>query len=1109
MQTRLFVPTLLAALFISYSTFGQQAAPSIIWQKCLGGSKNDQAKAMTRTLDNGFLIVGSSYSNDGDVAGHHGATDKSDGWVVKLSSSGTVEWQLSLGGSDNDELDAVTRTSDGGYVCLGTTYSSDGDIAGFHGVGGYRDLWVVKISRWGQLLWSRVYGGSNDEMAGNIRENRDGSYYVIGSTMSGDGDVSGFHGPIPGYFPTYDIWVLKLNSAGSILWQSCIGGNTGADKGYDICEDAAGTSFIMTVALGSDNGDIPDPKADMYAPNGLVVKMDSTKSLKWMVHTSNKTPWQVTPGAGGMYYVNANGGYCYPANSQSSYQYGILDDPLSPPTDNSQMGLGGIFFCPNALSYFAGYIDFGPHGLAPLTASNLIVSCGSDDTVSNAGRGWHGGAEDGFVYSLTPVGIINWKKFYGGSGIDALNNIFPISETEYIACGFTNSNDGDVSGNHGGSDFWVIKLGMVNHIKGTVFEDYNSNGARDAGEPLVSNIQVQSARGSELSSSLTYNGEFLNSVDTGTFTTTVLTGLPYYTSYPASYSNSFSTFNNTDSVSFALQPIPGKRDYSVHIYALTPARPGFQTAYEIDYLNEGTDTLTNRPVKFIKDSRLQFLSATPAQTSVSGDTITWNIASLPPRAEGTITIQLQVPAPPAVTITGSLLSLAVIDSTGDLNPFNNLAKLYNTVTGSFDPNGKEEANGGKISIDDLQKGKELLYTIHFQNTGTDTAFTVIVRDTLSDKLDPSTLQMTGASHPYQLSILNGNELTWTFSNILLPDSTKNLQGSQGFASFRVKPKSSVTAGDSVLNTAAIYFDYNLPVATNTQKTMVDNAVTLPNPPAPAISGLQTSYCPKEGVQTIKIINIPAPSYQATVTVKVDGNAVTVASDSSFTLRPDTLAGGAHTLTVVFSNATGADTAAWPFRVGVMVTPVVNLGSNITNVVNLSQQVVVTATNTAGGGISPLYTFAKDRGFTSILQAEGSLNILTLDPATLQVGDNKLFVRMRTSDTCYVTPTGVDSIFIVRSPVTGLVDIDYPGQVINIDPNPFSSRVYITGLQPAKAYSISLLNSNGQTIARKRVVSQQETVLDAGVLAKGIYLLRVYDQKKNRLIGSAKLLSAGY
>src|SRR5262249_31987586 len=157
-------------------------------------------------------------------------------------------------------------------------------------------------------------------------------------------------------------------------------------------------------------------------------------------------------------------------------------------------------------------------------------------------------------------------------------------------CGYTNSNDGDVSGNHGGYDFWIVKLGKVNNIKGSVFYDYNSNGVKDSNETIVDNLVVQSQKGNIKAASQTLNGKFTNTVDTGTYTTKILTPLDYYAVVPASVNSTFATYNNKDSIGFALQPIPGKRDYSV-IISGSIARPGRVLTLYLQYKNNGTDTL--------------------------------------------------------------------------------------------------------------------------------------------------------------------------------------------------------------------------------------------------------------------------------------------------------------------------------------------------------------------------------------------------------------------------------------------------------------------------------------------------------------------------------------
>jgi len=148
--------------------------------------------------------------------------------------------------------------------------------------------------------------------------------------------------------------------------------------------------------------------------------------------------------------------------------------------------------------------------------------------------------------------------------------------------------------------------------------------------------------------------------------------------------------------------------------------------------------------------------------------------------------------------------------------------------GSYDPNDKTEVHGGNLKPSQISNGEYMQYTIRFQNTGTDTAFNVIVRDTLDNKLDWSTFEMIAASHPYTVSITNQNKIEWAFSNINLPDSNINEPLSHGYLSYRVKPKSTAVVGDVINNLASIYFDYNLPVATNNALTLVqDNFISLP------------------------------------------------------------------------------------------------------------------------------------------------------------------------------------------------------------------------------------------------------------------------------------------
>jgi len=136
------------------------------------------------------------------------------------------------------------------------------------------------------------------------------------------------------------------------------------------------------------------------------------------------------------------------------------------------------------------------------------------------------------------------------------------------------------------------------------------------------------------------------------------------------------------------------------------------------------------------------------------------------------------------------------------------------VRGSYDPNDKQTAPEGYGYPHFIEAGDDLEYQIRFQNTGTDTAFTVVIRDTISPHLDMASLLLGVSSHSYDLEIHNGNMLKFIFNNILLVDSFTNEPLSHGFLKFKISQRDSLPPGTLIYNDAAIYFDFNEPIITN-------------------------------------------------------------------------------------------------------------------------------------------------------------------------------------------------------------------------------------------------------------------------------------------------------
>lgn len=170
-------------------------------------------------------------------------------------------------------------------------------------------------------------------------------------------------------------------------------------------------------------------------------------------------------------------------------------------------------------------------------------------------------------------------------------------------------------------------------------------------------------------------------------------------------------------------------------------------------------------------------------------------------------------------------------------------------TGSYDPNDKQGFPTGYNTAHYIGQGTDIEYLIRFQNTGTDTAFTVVLRDQLSPWLDPASVKPGASSHPYTFDYYGDRNIKFTFDDIRLPDSSANFEASQGFVSFRVSQKAGVPLETDILNTAGIFFDFNEPVYTNTTVHRVGRDFVTVSAWQPAVYGLDLRIAPNPVTQS--------------------------------------------------------------------------------------------------------------------------------------------------------------------------------------------------------------------------------------------------------------------
>lgn len=214
-------------------------AGDLLWERTYGGKDRDEAGDIQPTADGGSIVVGSTLS--------FGAGGE-DAFVLRLGPTGTVIWQEAYGGPAGDRARAVRATGDGGFVVAGTTESAGA---------GKSDVWVLRLESDGGIRWQATYGGPGEEIANGVVSAKDGGYIVAGTTESfGDG--------------FRDAWILRLDAAGSILWQKAYGG-AGMDSADSVLETSDG-SIVVAGQFSS----VGTTSADAW-----IFKLGPTGSTRW------------------------------------------------------------------------------------------------------------------------------------------------------------------------------------------------------------------------------------------------------------------------------------------------------------------------------------------------------------------------------------------------------------------------------------------------------------------------------------------------------------------------------------------------------------------------------------------------------------------------------------------------------------------------------------------------------------------------------------------------------------------------------------------------------------------------------------------------------------
>ena len=346
-----------------------------------------------------------------------------------------IEWQKSYGGSSADGANSMKQTADGGFILGGYSCSINKDVTGNHGD---YDCWVVKTNDTGGMMWQKSLGGSGYDQVDQIKPDINGGYIIAAYTESNNGQVSGNHGG-------GDAWALKLDDTGGIVWQKAMG-SSGLDF-FNSVINTPDSGYLFIGGAGANGGDVSG-----FSGGGQdlwVVKMNKSGTVSW-AKTLGGPGYEIgfdaiaTVGGGFMISAEAtaNGGMV------SGFHGGNYDAWVVKIDDT-----GKVIWSKT----YGGTAEDRSFSINHRSDNTYIVAGYSNSVNGDVPATGHGGF-DYWVFNIDDTGKVLWKNSYGGFGNDILNQADVTYDDGAILGGYSISTDGQVSGNHGGNDYWMVRI---------------------------------------------------------------------------------------------------------------------------------------------------------------------------------------------------------------------------------------------------------------------------------------------------------------------------------------------------------------------------------------------------------------------------------------------------------------------------------------------------------------------------------------------------------------------------------------------------------------------------------------------------------------------------
>jgi uncharacterized repeat protein (TIGR01451 family) len=590
-------------------------------------------------------------------------------------------------------------------------------------------------------------------------------------------------------------------------------------------------------------------------------------------------------------------------------------------------------------------------------------------------------------------------------------------------------------------------------IEGDIFNDVNQNGVHDGGEAGLQNQRVLLTPGNIVAYT-NAAGHYIAYLGANNYTVSYQPAWGYIqTTVPVSYSATVPpSYTGFDFGAHSQWISNSSQDFYIWHHPMR-CQPSLGYTY-VDINNNGNDSV-HGSVTMVHSSNLILNTAQPAPDIISGDTLTWYYSTLNPGQTyhiggGNGMNWISFNDPPA----GQTVWYNSVDSVFDLsgNPVTQYFDTFSFVVScSCDPNDKWVSPEGNTSQHYTPPNTDLTYNINFQNTGNDTALTVTVLDTLDANLDWNTFEVISSTHPVFAQMDPNGVVTFTFPNIMLPDSNVNEPASHGSVAYRIRTDSLLPDPTAIQNTGYIYFDVNTAVVTN--KTL--NTITALEYPSASFSTGDLSFCPGSCI-AFSNLSTPGSSYQwsfpgANPSSSTDPDPANICYTVS----------GNYDVQLIASNALGADTVVY---------------SNYIEVFSVAPQAITQAGDT-------------------LIANQGFVNYVWYYNGNIISGATEYFYVAQQNGDYHVISfdaNGCDVEAAAFNVMTSAGNIQ-PMTSIEIYPNPVTDRIEILGVTPSEILFYNVLGEKVLTVQPQASGIHGAISADVSMLAKGVYTAELKDE----------------